>query len=87
MFLGLECRRLGAPWIGPRLVNQMARLLGERPPEELLRFYRTYRACMRARLMIEHLRDEAPRTPEEWPRKARLYLKLANEGLPQLDQS
>ena len=87
VFLGLECRRLGAPWIAPRLVDQMARLLGERPPEELLRFYRTYRACMRARLMIEHLRDEAPRTPEEWPRKARLYLKLATEALSQGDQS
>jgi aminoglycoside phosphotransferase family enzyme len=76
-FLGLECERLGAAWIGRRLRERLARRLRDRPPEPLLRFYRCYRACLRARLSIEHLRDPEPRTPERWPRQARAYLALA----------
>ncbi|WP_114520773.1 hypothetical protein [Altererythrobacter sp. ZODW24] len=86
-FLGIECARLGAPWIAPQLESGMARLLGERPPEVLLEFYRCYRACLRARLSIEHLRDESPRTPSRWPRQARAYLRLAGESLKNGDQT
>ncbi|HET9428577.1 MAG TPA: hypothetical protein VFO69_09485 [Allosphingosinicella sp.] len=76
-FLGLECERLGADWIGRRLREGLERRLLDRPPVPLLRFYRCYRACLRARLSIEHLRDPEPRTPERWPRQARAYLMLA----------
>jgi len=86
-FLGLECDRLGASWVAPRLVNMLADRLDDRPSPSLLRFYKVYRACMRARLMIEHMREEAPRTPEEWPRKAGTYLRLAATALPLKDQS
>ena len=85
-FLGLECERLGAAWIGRRLRKGLERKLRDRPPEPLLRFYRCYRACLRARLSIEHLRDPAPRTPDRWPRQARAYLALALAQNPQ-DQS
>lgn len=76
-FLGLECERLGAAWIGRRLREGLERRLRGRPPAPLLRFYRCYRACLRARLSIEHLRDPEPRTPEHWPGQARAYLTLA----------
>ena len=81
-FLGTECSRLGMPSVLPGLVERMADLLDDRPPDCLLRFYRCYRACLRARLSIEHLLDEHPRTPELWPRQARAYLRLAAETLP-----
>jgi len=84
-FLGLECDMLGAPWIGPRLVDCLSAQLNDRPPDQLLGFYRCYRAALRARLSIEHLRDPAMRTPERWPRQARAYLNMALECLP--DQS
>lgn len=77
VFLGLECERLGAEWIGPQLIRQLTRLLDDRPPLKLLRLYRCYRACLRASLSIEHLRDAAPRTPERWPRQAADYLAMA----------
>lgn len=80
-FLGLECDRLGAAWIAPRLIDCLAQRIGSHRPPELLRFYRCYLACLRARLSIEHMLDETPRTPERWPRQAREYLKLALEGL------
>lgn len=87
VFLGLECSRRGASWIAPKLLDTMAAALLDRPPDAILRFYRVYRSCMRARLMIEHLRDEAPREPATWPRKARAYLELAAQSLPLGDQS
>ena len=86
-FLGMECRRLGAPDILPDLIERLAARLDDRPPEPLLRFYLCYRACLRARLSIEHLRDDAPRTPEKWPRKTRAYLRLAERALPLTGQS
>jgi uncharacterized protein len=87
VFLGMECKRLGAVWIGPHLVDGLARRLGERPPEFLLSFYAGHRATLRARLSIEHMRDPRPRTPERWPRQAREYLALAIEAFEQLSQS
>jgi uncharacterized protein len=77
VFLGMECERLGAPWFGPRVLARLSGLLGEAPPAPLLQFYRCYRACLRARLSIEHLLDSSPRTPERWPAQARDYLGLA----------
>ena len=76
-FLGMECERLGASWFGPSLVRRLSDLLGDTPPAPLLQFYRCYRACLRARLSIEHLLDPNPRTPERWPAQARDYLALA----------
>jgi aminoglycoside phosphotransferase family enzyme len=82
-FLGVECRMLGANWIGRRLLDGVSTRLNDRPPDELLRFYRCYRAALRARLTIEHLRDPEPRTPERWPRQARAYLRVAAEHAAQ----
>lgn len=80
IFLGLECERLGAAWIGPRLIAGLTERLGGGRTQELLRFYRCYQACLRARLSIEHLLDAAPRTPERWPAQTRDYLKRALSG-------
>lgn len=76
-FLALECGMLGANWIGQRLLDGIAARLSDRPPDTLLAFYGCYRAALRARLTIEHLRDAAPRTPEKWPKRARAYLDAA----------
>lgn len=82
LFLAMECERLGAPWIGPRLLAALEDGLCDRPSAQLLRFYRCFRAALRAGLSIEHMRDPAPRTPERWPRQARDYLDLALASLP-----
>ncbi len=82
-FLALECEMLGAKWIGQRLLDCVATRLNDRPPPELLAFYRCYRAALRARLSIEHLRDPVPRTPERWPGQTRAYLQAAMRSLAQ----
>jgi aminoglycoside phosphotransferase family enzyme len=76
-FLDMECERLGAPDVGERIRRRVVAGLCDAPPPELYLFYRTYRALLRARLSIAHLLDSAPRTPQKWPRQARLYLAIA----------
>ncbi len=54
--LGMECERLGAPWIFPQLLEGISKELDHTPKLELIDFYAGMRGCMRARLAIEHLR-------------------------------
>jgi len=53
--LGLECERLGAPWIYPLLLEEMTPRLGIEISKSLLNFYAGLHGCVRARLAIEHL--------------------------------
>jgi aminoglycoside phosphotransferase family enzyme len=57
----------------------MTRALHSRADDPLLVFYRCYRATLRARLAIAHLLEPDPRTPEKWPRLARIYLRFARD--------
>lgn len=83
-YLGLECALLGAPWIGPRLVDRIAAALDDRPPPQVLALYTAGRALLRARLAAAHLLDADVRTPERWLPQARRYVALANETLEKL---
>jgi len=49
-FLAAECDFIGARWIGPRLFELFQSLAGDRPPPELVAFYKSYRACVRAKV-------------------------------------
>jgi aminoglycoside phosphotransferase family enzyme len=77
-FLGLECTRLGAPWIGSALRQQLESALNDRVSDALFALYTALRACLRARLALAHLYEPTPRTPEKWPVLARQYLQLAD---------
>ena len=76
-FLHLECERLGGLWAAERIRRHLALALDDDPSSGLFLFYRSHRAMLRARLAIAHLLDANPRTPEKWPRLARVYLALA----------
>jgi aminoglycoside phosphotransferase family enzyme len=84
-FLALECERLGAPLAGCFIREGVERGLHEQAPPEMFRFYRAYRAMLRARLAIAHLLDAHPRTPEKWPRRARDYLEIAERDAGELE--
>jgi aminoglycoside phosphotransferase family enzyme len=75
-YLGLECARLGASWIGPRLLQSLSAALEDAVDPRLVRFYARYRACIRARLALAHLAESSPREPERWQPLARAYLQL-----------
>ncbi len=87
-FLGLECERLGAGWIGPVLLNRYTERLGDAPSARLVTFYRSYRACLRARLSLVHILEHDTRKPGHWLPLAQQYLALAdaaalNPGYPE----
>jgi aminoglycoside phosphotransferase family enzyme len=86
-YLGLECERLGLPWIGARIMRQLARGLHDDVPDSLFRFYRCYRATLRARLTIAHLLEPHVRTPEKWPALARTYLQIAEAEAALLERA
>lgn len=80
-FLDLECRRLGADWIGPLVTERVAARIGGRPSPGLGAFYFAFRALVRARLTLVHLLEPDPREPEKWQPMARQYLDLAEAAL------
>lgn len=83
-YLGLDCERLGAAWIGEIFLNEARHRLATVPPELLLWFYRAARALLRARLALAHLIEPNPRTPEKWERRAMQYILLAESSLRSL---
>src|SRR5664280_1576144 len=85
-FLHLECERLGGLSAAERIRRHLARALGDDASSGLFLFYRSHRAMLRARLSIAHLLDANPRTPEQWPRLARIYLRLAAADAAQLER-
>jgi aminoglycoside phosphotransferase family enzyme len=85
-FLHLECERLGGLWAAERIRRRLARALDDDACSGLFLFYRSHRAMLRARLSIAHLFDANPRTPEKWPRQARIYLELAAADAARLER-
>lgn len=80
-FLGVECERLGAEWVGGLILARCGERLQDAPPPALVSFYRSIHAFIRARIAIRHLRDEVVRTPEKWPSLTRTYLDLTERHL------
>lgn len=76
-FLCVECDRLGAPWAADYIRRRVLRGWDDGPAEALFRFYRCYRAALRARLAAAHLVEPSPRTPEKWLPHALAYLRIA----------
>lgn len=80
-FLGVECAQLGAGELGQILIDKCGRLLGEKPPRQLIALYSASRAMLRARLSVAHLLDPTPRQPEKWEPLASRYIDLAQRAL------
>ena len=82
--LGIECRMLGADWVGPRLLVRVDEALGNAPRSEVVALYGAQRALVRARLAAAHLLDIRPRTPHHWLPLARRYVAQARAALEPL---
>ena len=76
-YLAVECRRLGAAWVGRRLFAQCGRLLNDRPPHRLLRLYGAQRALLRARLCLAHLHEANVQDGQRWRSMAAWYIECA----------
>lgn len=76
-FLALECRRLGGPPIGDRLLCCYRQRSGDAPSRDLVRFYTAFNAMIRARIAAQHLSDPGARPRQEWIDRAVAYLAIA----------
>ncbi len=76
-FLALECERLGAALVHDMLFAAGRQELQDDPPARLVNFYKTWRACLRARLAIWHTHDVDAAEWPKWRRRAAVYLRLA----------
>ena len=76
-YLALECERLGAPELRERIFDAYRRIGDDDPPAPLVDFYQSYRASIRAKIAIWHLRDPALQQMPKWRAQALEYLRLA----------
>jgi aminoglycoside phosphotransferase family enzyme/predicted kinase len=49
-FLASECDFAGAPWVGMQIFELMQSRTNDQPPNKLIDFYKSYRACVRAKV-------------------------------------
>jgi aminoglycoside phosphotransferase family enzyme len=76
-YLAMECGRLGAADVGDQVLRQYLETTGDSVSEELIWFYKTFRACLRAKIAIWHIVDHDVRDTDKWRRRANDYLRLA----------
>lgn len=76
-YLALECERLGAEEIGARILEAYSARSGDAPDPVLVSFYKTRRACLRAKIAVWHLAEPGPAGAAKWLGRAREYLDLA----------
>lgn len=76
-YLALECERLGSRTVGEQLLRHYQQVTGDHLDDALVAFYKTYRACLRAKIAVWHIADPALNHPERWRLRAREYLALA----------
>jgi aminoglycoside phosphotransferase family enzyme len=79
-FLALECERLGAPQIGQWIFDRYVQETGDQPSDRLRDFYKTYHACIRAKLSLWHLKDSGIADRAIWTAKAERYLEIVRRS-------
>ena len=77
-FLVTECDFIDAPTIGHRVAENCLKLLGDAPPAELLAFYRSYRACVRAKVALLRSSQLVGSKQSMEFAQAKRHLELAN---------
>lgn len=75
-FLELECRRLGAPRVGGWFLDVYRDMTGDAPPDDLLSFYRRFRALRRAKIAMWHLREPGIEAADRWRERAEWYVRM-----------
>jgi aminoglycoside phosphotransferase family enzyme len=80
-FLTLECERLGARWVGERVLGAHVQRNADPGAAALVPFHGAARAFLRAKLSVWHLRDGHGVDPGRWITQGAAYLELARASL------
>jgi aminoglycoside phosphotransferase family enzyme/predicted kinase len=78
-FLETECAQLGHESIGRVIREQCGALLGDESPDSLVAFYKSYRACVRAKVAVLRARQLTNDNRDESIALGRRYLALADK--------
>jgi aminoglycoside phosphotransferase family enzyme len=78
-YLVMECEYAGANAIGEIVFDTYREVTADDPPPKLIDFYKSYRAVLRARLSIWHLKDHDAGEHSKWTQRTYRYLRLAEE--------
>lgn len=85
-YLSMECEFAGADFIGPVVFDIYCHQTGDFPPTKLINFYKGYRATVRAKLAVWHIKDHEPAEHAKWIKQAKAYLRLADKYITQFTQ-
>lgn len=77
-FFAMECDYLGAGTVGQKVIDRYCRQNGDAPSAELLSFYKSYRACVRAKVLALRAQQTLLEEKQEFLDKAGKYLDLAD---------
>jgi aminoglycoside phosphotransferase family enzyme/predicted kinase len=77
-FLAMECDFLGAPSLGAALLAGYRRRSGDAAPEDLVSFYQSYRACIRAKVDLLRASQQTEDAAVRSRQRGRRYLQLAS---------
>lgn len=78
-FLAMECDALSAGWVGRACLERCLAALGDRVDGGLLAFYKTYRACVRAKVAALRSHQVQGRAERQAHDAADRYLRLAEQ--------
>jgi aminoglycoside phosphotransferase family enzyme len=81
-FLTIECELAGGPpFIEEVLFGTYGELASDWPPRSLVLFYEAFRAFLRAKISIWHLKDREVKDPGKWISRTRNYVETAERKL------
>jgi aminoglycoside phosphotransferase family enzyme len=76
-FLAMECEMLGAEELSRLIFTVYQESSADRPPDCLIDYYKSYRACLRAKIALWHIEEVTESESAHWRSRARDYLSLA----------
>ncbi|KTD19218.1 hypothetical protein [Legionella jordanis] len=82
-YLTLECEFLGRADAGQLFITVYEQKTQDYLSPRLIAFYKSFRACLRARICLWHLDDPRISKPAAWLKKAKMYVNLALQALDQ----
>jgi aminoglycoside phosphotransferase family enzyme len=80
-FLTVECEARAATPHRERSVWTYSELTSDQPPRPLVSFYKTFRAFLRAKISIWHLKDREVKDPARWIWRTNRYVEAAERHL------
>ena len=84
-FLAMDCERLGRQEIGDRVIDHYCSTTGDETPRSLIAFYKSYRACVRAKVAALRM-DQCDGRRESNLQRLQQLLRIADRHASMLER-